>query len=108
MRLSPRASTVEDFAKYIKVYLPRTTWAVPHNSWYKMGTTDAKILEMWPRSRLTYLEVLYRPILQDYKTKYWCKNQWSYMGNGFIDWGFKGTQDLTWYLDEFSVHPRYH
>ncbi|GAQ12306.1 putative sterigmatocystin biosynthesis monooxygenase stcW [Aspergillus lentulus] len=106
-RLSPRASAVEDFAEHAEAYLPRTTWADPCNSWYKMGTGDAKKLVMWPGSRLSYFEVLRHPMLQDYEIEYWSKNRWGYMGNGFVDWEFKGTKDLTWYLDEFSDHPEF-
>ncbi|KAL2802816.1 dimethylaniline monooxygenase [Aspergillus granulosus] len=101
-RLSPRASVVEDFAEHAEAYLPRTTWADSCNCWYKMGTRDSKKLVMWPGSRLSYFEVLHHPMLQDYEIEYWSKNRWGYMGNGFVDWEFKGTKDLTWYLDEFS------
>ncbi|KAL2802339.1 dimethylaniline monooxygenase [Aspergillus granulosus] len=106
-RLSPRASAVEDFAEHAEAYLPRTTWADSCNSWYKMGTRDAKKLVMWPGSRLSYFEVLHHPMLQDYEIEYWSKNRWGYMGNGFVDWEFNGTKDLTWYLDEFSDNERF-
>lgn len=106
-RLSPRESAIKDFVEHAETYLPRTTWADSCNSWYKMGTGDAKKLVMWPGSRLSYFELLEHPMLQDYEIEYWRGNRWSYMGNGFVDWEFKGTKDLTWYLDKFSGNPEF-
>lgn len=106
-RLSPRAEAVHDFSEHAEAYLPRTTWADPCNSWYKMGTKDSKKLVMWPGSRLSYFEMLEHPMLQDYDIEYWSRNRWGFMGNGFVDWEFSGARDLTWYLDTFSENSKF-
>lgn len=101
-RLSPRASAVQDFVRHARAYLPRTTWADSCSSWYKMGTKDSRKLVMWPGSRLSYFEMVQQPFLQDYEIEYWSGNRFGFMGNGFCDFEFTGTKDMTWYLDRFS------
>jgi hypothetical protein len=106
-RLSPKSSVVQDFAEHAEAYLPRTTWADSCNSWYKMGTKDSKRLVMWPGSRLSFFELLEHPMLQDYEIKYWSRNRFGYMGNGFVDFEFNGKRDHTWYLDKLSENTEW-
>jgi hypothetical protein len=100
-RLSPKASAVEDFLEHTKAYLPRTVWADPCTSWFKLGTKTGTLV-MWPGSRLSFFEALRRPFLQDYEIEYWGRNRFSWLGSGFVDFEFKNPSENTWYLDAFS------
>ncbi|OAP57927.1 hypothetical protein AYL99_08665 [Fonsecaea erecta] len=100
-RLSPKTQSVLDFAEHASTFIPRTCWADPCSSWFKQGTKDGPVV-MWPGSRLSFFEVLHHPNYEDYEIEYWSKNRWGYLGNGFVDFEFTGTRDLTWYLDAFS------
>lgn len=103
-RLSPKPETVVDFVEHCRTYLQRTCWADPCTSWFKQGTKDGSPV-MWPGSRLSYFEVFRRPDFEDYEIAYWSGNHWGYMGNGFVDYEFTGTKDITWYLDALSGEP---
>lgn len=100
-RLSPKAKAVKDFAEHALTFLPRTCWADPCPSWFKQGTKNGPIV-MWPGSRLSFFEVLHHPNFEDYDIEYWGNNRWTFLGNGFVDYEFTGSKDITWYLDKFS------
>lgn len=100
-RLSPKTSAVEDFLEHTRAYLPRTVWADPCTSWFKLGTKTGNLI-MWPGSRLSFFEALRRPSLQDYEIEYWSRNRFGYLGSGFVDFEFNNTSETTWYLDAFS------
>lgn len=100
-RLSPKASAVKDFVTHADTFLPRTCWADPCPSWFKQGKKDGKII-MWPGSRLSFFEMLRKPNFEDYDIEYWSGNRFGYMGNGFVDYEFDESSDITWYLDDLS------
>ncbi|EXJ74905.1 uncharacterized protein A1O5_01601 [Cladophialophora psammophila CBS 110553] len=101
-RLSPKEKAVRDFVEHASTFLPRTCWADPCPSWFKQGTRDGPLV-MWPGSRMSYFEILEHPQFQDYDIEYWNNNnRWGFMGNGFVDFEFKGGRDYTWYLDKYS------
>ncbi|KAL2827251.1 dimethylaniline monooxygenase [Aspergillus pseudoustus] len=101
-RLSPKPQAVADFMEHARTFLPRTCWADPCSSWFKQGTTKGPIV-MWPGSRLSFFEVLRHPNFEDYEIEYWNNgNRWGFLGEGFVDFEFTGSRDLTWYLDVYS------
>ncbi|CAK7223816.1 hypothetical protein SEUCBS140593_005359 [Sporothrix eucalyptigena] len=100
-RLSSKAQSVNDFVEHVQTFMPRTCLADPCSSWFKQGRKDGPII-MWPGSRLAFFEVVKDPNFEDYEIQYWNKNRWGYMGNGFVDYEFTGTRDLTWYLDLYA------
>ena len=93
-RLSPKASAVEDFLDHARTYLPRTVWADPFTSWFKLGTKTGNLV-MWPGSRLSFFEALRCPCLQDYEIEYWSGNRFGYLGSGFVDFEFKNPSETT-------------
>ncbi|OGM48707.1 dimethylaniline monooxygenase [Aspergillus bombycis] len=105
-RLSPKASAVEDFLEHARTYLPRTVWADPCTSWFKLGTKTGNLV-MWPGSRLAFFEALRHPALQDYDIEYWSRNRFGYLGSGFVDFEFNNPPETTWYLDAFSNNDKW-
>jgi len=99
--MSPKPQAVADFVEHVRTFMPRTCWSDPCSSWFKQGTKDGEVV-MWPGSRLSFFEILQHPNFEDYDIEYHSGNRWGFMGNGFVDFEFTGTRDLTWYLDVFS------
>ncbi|CAI4215880.1 unnamed protein product [Parascedosporium putredinis] len=105
-RLSPKASAVRDFTEHSNTFMPRTCWADPCTSWFKQGTKDGPII-MWPGTRLAYFDVMKHPNFEDYDIEYWSGNRFGFLGTGFVDYEFTGSEDNAWYLDTLSDHKEW-
>ncbi|RYP76146.1 hypothetical protein DL771_001970 [Monosporascus sp. 5C6A] len=108
--VAPSDAAVEDYARHVAAFMPRTTWAAPGaRSWFKGrgGAADAPVTALHPGSRLHFFHMLERFRGEDWDYVYDDagganpgRNRFHYLGNGFstmeLDPGF----DSTWYLDE--------
>jgi cation diffusion facilitator CzcD-associated flavoprotein CzcO len=96
-RLYPKESVVKQFATHAQLYLKRTSWADPCSSWFKQGRKDGPVV-MWPGSRLAFFDLMKEPRYEDFEIEYWSGNRWGYLGSGFHEMEFDGS-DTTFYLD---------
>jgi len=95
--LKPRQDVTDQFRQHSDEFLKRTAWTGPCRSWFKGGTADGQV-NIWPGSRLHFLQILSEPRYEDYEIKYMnSRNMWSFLGNGFCTRETDG-RDITYYL----------
>lgn len=106
-KIQVKRSVAEAFTRHADVYLKRTAWSGPCSSWFKAGDKVRKPT-LWPGSRIHYLSILQKPRFEDYEIAYISQNMWNFLGDGFHDREYNGT-DLTWYcglLDGKDEQPK--
>lgn len=104
--LAPRADAVADYNEHIAAFMPRTAWAAPGRSWFKMGKEEGPVVALHPGSRVHFFHMLETVRAEDFEYVYDGEggkaraNRFGYLGNGFSTRELEGGQDSTWYLDE--------
>lgn len=86
--------------------MPRTAWAAPGRSWFKMGRAEGPVVALHPGSRTHFFHTLESFRAEDYEIAYDVagegsrQNRFLYLGNGFSTRELGEGADMTWYLDE--------
>lgn len=100
----PSDAAVEDYAKHVAAFMPRTAWAAPGRSWFKGNKEDGPVTALHPGSRVHFLHMLERLRGEDWDFTYDDDavrgNRFFYLGNGFSTRELDPDFDSTWYLDE--------
>ncbi|KAI1817436.1 hypothetical protein GGS20DRAFT_533207 [Poronia punctata] len=96
--VEPKREAVAEFREHRDLYMKKTVWNAPCNSWFKLGPKGETVL-MWPGSRLHFIDIMLHPRWEDYDWEYLMGNRFSYWGNGFTmaDADVEGT-DKAWYI----------
>lgn len=103
--LAPLAAAVDDYNEHIASFMPRTSWAAPGRSWFKMGKEDGPVVALHPGSRIHFFHMLETFRAEDFDCVYdgaggTRPNRFGYLGNGFSTREMEEGVDSTWYLDE--------
>lgn len=98
--VTPRQETTDQFVEHADLWLKRTTWADKCASWFKGGREEGQ-LTVFPGSRLVLADLLSTPRYEDFAFEYWTKNTFGFLGSGFADIEFDGS-DIAWY---FGTNP---
>lgn len=103
--LAPRAAAVADYNEHIAAFMPRTAWAAPGRSWFKMGRAEGPVVALHPGSRVHFFHMLETVRAEDYDYVYDGpgRNRFAYLGNGFSVRELEGGGDSSWYLDESAT-----
>lgn len=96
--VAPKEEAVKDFSEHIHELMKRTAWATPCRSWFKRGTIDGPIVALHPGSRIHWFHMLQNVRFEDWEYRYFTKNRFQYLGNGFSTKEGPG-KDTTWYFD---------
>lgn len=95
--------------------MPRTAWAAPGRSWFKLGgRAEGPVVALHPGSRTHFFHALESFRAEDYEMTYDVaaggggggegapgrQNRFAYLGNGFSTRELEEGADMTWYLDE--------
>lgn len=94
--IAPRKEATDNFVEHADLWLKRTVWSESCNSWFKNGKKDG-VLTIFPGSRLVLADLLASPRYEDYSIEYDGLNRFQFLGNGFADIEFNGS-DIAWYL----------
>jgi hypothetical protein len=95
--LTPKASIAAALKEHADLFLQRTAWTGPCSSWFKQGRVDGP-LNMFPGSRIVYMELLAKARFEDYEIEYMNPlNPLEFLGNGFSTRESDG-RDLSYYL----------
>ncbi|KAH6972399.1 putative MoxY [Ilyonectria sp. MPI-CAGE-AT-0026] len=106
-KIQVKRDAAETFTRHADLYMKRTAWSGPCNSWFKAGNKARKPV-LWPGSRIHYLTVLQTPRWEDFEMAYMSENMWNFLGDGFHTRENDGS-DLTWYyglLDGKDEQPK--
>ncbi|RYC60707.1 hypothetical protein CHU98_g5505 [Xylaria longipes] len=97
--IMPKREAVADFREHRDIFMKKTVWDAPCNSWFKLGPKGETVM-MWPGSRLHCFGIMLNPRWEDYDWEYLMGNRFSYWGNGLstADADVEGT-DKAWYID---------
>lgn len=106
--LAPLPAAIDDYNEHIETFMPRTTWAAPGRSWFKMGRTEGPVVALHPGSRAHFFHMLETFRAEDFEYSYDVdsavsgarQNRFAYLGNGFSTRELEEGADMTWYLDE--------
>lgn len=104
--LAPHPDAVADYNEHIAAFMPRTAWAAPGRSWFKMGKEEGPVVALHPGSRVHFFNMLETVRTEDYEYVFdgvegkRGRNRFAYLGNGFSTRELEGGGDQTWYLDE--------
>ncbi|CAN8099376.1 unnamed protein product [Discula destructiva] len=107
--LAPSPGAVADYNEHIAAFMPRTAWAAPGRSWFKMGREEGPVVALHPGSRVHFFHMLATVRAEDFEYVYdgvdgsRGRNRFGYLGNGFSSTELEGGGDSTWYLDESAV-----
>ncbi|KAI9820318.1 MAG: hypothetical protein M1827_005940 [Pycnora praestabilis] len=95
--LRPKMDVARQFYEHADLFLQRTAWTSPCNSWFKGGKKDGQ-LTIYPGSRLHFFQLLESPRYEDFDIRYLDKkNMFGFLGNGFATRESDG-RDITDYL----------
>lgn len=105
--LAPLPAAVDDYNEHVAAFMPRTAWAAPGRSWFKLGgRAEGPVVALHPGSRAHFFHALESFRAEDYEMVYDVaggaggrQNRFAYLGNGFSTRELDGA-DMTWYLDE--------
>lgn len=101
----PSRAAVDDYNEHIASFMPRTSWAAPGRSWFKMGKENGPVVALHPGSRAHFFHMLETVRGEDFEYTYdgGRRNRFGYLGNGFSSRELEEGVDVTWYLDESAV-----
>lgn len=82
--------------------MPRTAWAAPGRSWFKMGREEGPVVALHPGSRVHFFHMLETLRAEDFEYVWDSprRNRFGYLGNGFSVREAQEGWDPCWYLDE--------
>lgn len=109
--VAPLAAAVDDYNAHVAAFMPRTAWAAPGRSWFKMGRAEGPVVALHPGSRVHFFHMLETFRAEDFEYVYDDRaggkeggkangNRFAYLGNGFSTRELTEGGDSTWYLDE--------
>lgn len=104
--LAPRPDAVADYNEHIAAFMPRTAWAAPGRSWFKMGKEKGPVVALHPGSRVHFFHMLETMRPEDYDYVYDGEggragfNRFGYLGNGFSMRELDDGGNSTWYLSQ--------
>ena len=103
-----KSQPVEEFCKWKDQYMTHTIWTEECRSWYKSGSSQGKVVALWPGSTLHYMEVLQEVRWEHYDITYSPgQNSWAFLGTGESSAEAR-TGDLSFYIrnhDDASLDP---
>ncbi|KAJ5781044.1 hypothetical protein N7457_006204 [Penicillium paradoxum] len=91
------AQATADFIEHKDAVMKNLTFSGSCNSWYKGGTSDGKIVGVWPGSLNHFMECLKEPRLQDFEFSYRTPNRFAFVGKG-LSLREKRKEPLGWYI----------
>lgn len=93
--LEPTDEATREYMEHVELYMKRTVWDEPCDSWFKKGKDG--LPHHYPGSRVHFIEHVlqnFRP--EDWKFKYKSGNRFRAFGNGFAQRETDG-RDNSWY-----------
>ncbi|KAJ5463430.1 hypothetical protein N7475_008374 [Penicillium sp. IBT 31633x] len=91
------AQATADFIEHKDAVMKNLTFSGSCNSWYKGGTSDGKIIGVWPGSLNHFMECLKEPRLQDFEFTYQTPNRFAFIGKG-LSLREQQQKPLGWYI----------
>ncbi|KAJ5210155.1 hypothetical protein N7491_009963 [Penicillium cf. griseofulvum] len=91
------AKATADFIEHKDAVMQNLTFSGTCNSWYKGGTSNGKIIGVWPGSLNHFMECLKEPRLQDFEFTYHTANRFAFAGKG-LSLLEKQNGQLGWYI----------
>jgi hypothetical protein len=96
----PKNSAVEAFVRYGDVIHKTLVWTGNCVSWYKKGRIDGRVTALFGGSALVYKRLISDIRAEDFDIEYRSKNNFRFMGNGFLPEEFDDDADLSWYIEK--------
>lgn len=104
--VAPSDAAVDDYARHVAAFMPRTSWSGSCRSWFKSGDGEGgAVTALHPGSRFHFFHMLDRfrgedweYVLDDDENP--GRNRFYYLGNGFSTKELDPKVNVTWYLDE--------
>ncbi|PVH69195.1 flavin-binding monooxygenase-like protein [Cadophora sp. DSE1049] len=104
--VEPKKDVTRSFGKHCQDWVKESVFADDCNSWYK--DAGPEISSMYPGSVLHYREMLKNVRWEDYHIQYRNQNNmWAFMGNGFSLPQKTPNMDLSPYIEENKIDPRW-
>ena len=106
--MQPKASAVDNFAKFCDAYFERTVYSAECSSWYKSSPVGSspeeqkkgRVTALWPGSSLHAVATLSKPRWEDFDYTYVDENPIGWFGDGWSIGDRSGDPKLqTYYLD---------
>lgn len=96
----PKHSAMEAFVRYGDVIHKTLVWTGNCVSWYKKGRVDGRVTALFGGSALVYKRLIENIRAEDFDIEYRSRNNFRFMGNGFLEEEFDDDADLGWYIEK--------
>lgn len=96
----PKRSAQEAFVRYGDVVHKTLVWTGSCVSWYKKGRVDGRVTALFGGSALLFKRLIENIRAEDFDVEYRSRNNFKFMGNGFLEEEFDDAADLGWYIEK--------
>jgi hypothetical protein len=105
--IAPKQDITDLFNAHTQEFMKQTVWTSSCRSWYRNNETG-RVNAVFPGSSLHYCQTIATPRYEDYNITYQNKhNLWAYLGLGFTMQERTEGADLTPYLSEEAIDPKW-
>ncbi|KAL4804106.1 hypothetical protein BDV18DRAFT_153494 [Aspergillus unguis] len=95
----PKKSAEEASVRYGDEVHKTIVWTGSCKSWYKRNREGGRVTALFGGSALLFNRLISELRPEDFEIEYRSRNQFRFLGNGFLEYEFDPEADLAWYVE---------